>query len=472
MYPRLFPRPPIRTITAACLWAAVAAWPFQAPADTRALIMGIGDYRGAANDLPGAGQDLRLAQDIAHALGIADADMTILSDQQLTRAGMHQAFDELTAKTREDDRVFVYYTGHGGRMMSDLPAPPHCAEALIAQDGQGLFDRELAAHLDKLRHKAEKLVVFLDSCFSGGATTRALGAPPPPGILPKFAKMGGQDGHCAAVNLGETRALGAATRGLGETNYVYIAASKPNEVSYQLANGSAATLAWRECLGAKAQDQDHSGGISADEIRDCAQRGIDQRLPVALRHHVTLTGNTRMALDFAAPPEPASAPADPARQPARAAPAQTLQDIYANRDDRREVRLNTERRSLRIGHDKLELTIDSARSGQVYLVMAGSDGQAFTVLFPNGQDQDNRIEAGQTLRLPRSGWELAVQGPAGQDTLLAVVADKHRNIGAVPATEAGPFPVIDGNLGAAGGLQNALRRGGYGAALLTVKEVR
>lgn len=217
----------------ACISASLGSWPSTALSETRALLMGIGDYQGKTQNLPGVSEDMRLARDIAKSLGIAEADMTTLKDTQLSLAGLRQAFENLIARTESDDRVFVYYTGHGSRATAAIPAPAHCAEALVSHDYHGLFDRELSALLDKLARKSEKLVFFLDACFSGGATTRALGTPPPD-LIPKYAKLGGHDDCRRATNLGASyNGFVPATRGLG-TNYVYIAAARPDEVSYQI----------------------------------------------------------------------------------------------------------------------------------------------------------------------------------------------------------------------------------------------
>ncbi len=61
------------------------------------------------------------------------------------------------------------------------------------------------------------------------------------------------------------------------------------------------------------------------------------------------------------------------------------------------------------------------------------------LLFPNKLDSDNRIQAGQTLQFPRANWEVTAQGPAGQDHILAIVADAPRDLSSFPLANAGPF---------------------------------
>jgi hypothetical protein len=462
-----FPSGASLSLGAACLAAALALWPGSAFPASRALIMGIGDYQVSGYDLNGVSKDLDKAREIARSLGVAERDVTTLSDGQLTLDGMRQAFADLVSSTQPDDRVFIYYSGHGGRTRVQRPSPSHCAEALVAQDNRGLFDHELAAYLGKLGEKAEKLVFFLDSCFSGGATSRGYRTP---GLLPKYRSLPGDEECQQATNL--TREVHgfvpAATRGYSN-NYVYIAASRPDEVSYEFPSGGAATQSWRECLEGRAEDSDRSGAVTAEEIRACAQQGIDRRLPEARRHHITLTGNARMTLDLgAADPAP---PAEPDAPALPAAPYQALKDIHDNRDGRQDVSLTASKRAYRIGADRLELILESDRAGQAYLFLAGSDGKTFTLLFPNREDGDNAVEAGRPLKLPRPGWELPAQGPAGTDHLLAVVAEGRRNFAVVPSKPEGPYSAIDANLETAAALQKIVKGGRYGSALIAVEEV-
>ena len=189
-----------------------------------------------------------------------------------------------------------------------------------------------------------------------------------------------------------------------------------------------------------------------------------------------------------------AAPAPAARPSAIAA----LRDIYNSRDDRRLVTLESPRKALKIGVDTFDFTLTSREGGYVYLLMVGSDGQTFDLLFPNQLDRNNQIDPGGALRLPRSAWQLTVEGPPGRDTLLAVVTDNPRDFSAAGLKPSGPFSevqaaaakdiqlVTSATLGAravedecsspAASTRNlAIRKRcstGYGAALLEIEEAR
>lgn len=489
----------------------------ESPA-AHALIMTIGDYQGGIPKLKGVAYDVATATEIARRMGVPAENIQTLKDGELTLDGMRQALDTLEGKLGGSDQVFIYYSGHGGRqMVREDNGSERCAESLISVDGQGFTDVELEARLTRLSRKAQKTIVLLDACHSGGVTTRA-GASAQALFTPKSWTPPNRD--CVKPTNVLTRSpVASKVAGSGGANFVHIAAARENEVSLdQPGRGGVASQAWLACLAGAATDSDGSGGLSAEEIRDCAQQRIDQQFRNVqgfLPHHVALTGNPAMILSYAAKdasttavapaptPVPPSAPAAVAAAvtaptppvAARPAPLAALNDVYQSRDDRRLVTLTAEKSTLKIGRDSINFTLNSREGGHVYLLMVGSDGQTFDLLFPNAFDRNNVIEAGATLRLPRPSWQLGAEGPPGKDTLLAIVADSPRDFSAAGLKPSGPFSVVgavaakDIQLVTAGAEKPAAQEcadpstlrnlavskrcsTAYGAALLTIEEVR
>ena len=107
---------------------------------------------------------------------------------------------------------------------------PRCAESLVSVDAQFLPDVELEAELKTLAQKAEKVIVFLDACHSGGVATRALGKPAP--FTPKFWAGKGGPACEKPVNV-PTRNLAVAAKsaGSGAQNFVVIASARADEIS-------------------------------------------------------------------------------------------------------------------------------------------------------------------------------------------------------------------------------------------------
>ncbi len=441
-----------------------------------AMIMAISEYQKGIAPLKGVPYDVETATQIARKMGVMEENIRVYRDGQLTLEGMRKAFDELEERIQPDDQVFIYYSGHGGRqLVTEADRGERCAEAFLAVDGDGFVDSEVEARLKRLAEKAQKLIVLIDACHSGGITTRSLGGKEPE-FAPKYWRKGGVDACAKPVNI-VTRGINANLKkpGSGANNYTYIAAARDNEISLdQPGKGGVASQAWLACMSGDAVDLDGSGSLSAEEIRNCAQDKIDTKLAKArgvLPHHVSITGNSALTVGFtekaatpaataptvapvaAEPPQPAAAaapakpaPSKPAATPAAAAkpnPIATLRDIHNNRDDKRIVEFKAVKPKLVIDKDIFEFTVKSSNAGYVYLLMVGSDGHSFDLLFPNQLDNRNEISAGETLKLPRPSWELGVQGPPGKDTLLAIVADSPRDFSNIGMQPAGPFSSID-----------------------------
>ncbi len=433
-------------------------------AETHALILTIGAYKGEIPALQGVKYDVESAHAIAKKMGVKEENIRYYNDEQLTLAGMRKAFDDLNDRVAENDQVFIYYSGHGGRQR--VQNQDRCAASLITVDGQGFMDTEIDAQLKRLASKAQKIIVFLDACHSGGVTrasTRSISQ-----FTPKFYAKGGADACETPTNI-VTRTLSGQTRSIGKgaNNYIYIAAARENEVSLDIASkGGVATQAWRDCIMGAAQDKDSSGGLSAEEIRECAQGKIEDMLAGAkplgiLPHHVSISGNSAAVLAF-----PEQAPAAPAPTvvaqldtPAAGAPAalpaayHTLTDIYNSRDDRRLVTLQTSLPKLKVGADSISFTLNSNQPGYVYLLMVGTDGKTFDMLFPNQLDGNNQVLAGETIKLPRPNWEVKAGGPAGKNYLLAIVADAPRDFSKLGMQPAGPFSVVPANAAASQNIQ-------------------
>jgi hypothetical protein len=408
-------------------------------AETHALIMTIGEYRDGVPPLAGVRYDAESAHAIARRMGVKDQNIRYYKDGELTHAGMEKAFEDLYQRVADNDQVFIYYSGHGGRQLVRDPEE-RCAESLVTIDRQGFTDAELEAQLKRLSAKAQKLVVFLDACHSGGVTTRsAPGAEMP--FKPKFYARSGADACAKPTNV-LTSQLRTRSVGRGVDNYVYIAAARDSEVSLdQPGKGGVATQAWRECM-TSARDSDGSGGLSADEIAACAQERIERTLKDVkgfTPHHVSITGNRSAVLAFA---DPAAASLQAGQAAASPSAFHTLQDIFSSRDDRRTVALEGAKPAFRIGKDSVEFVLSSSHPGFVYLLMVGSDGKTFDMLFPNQLDSANLIQPGQPLRLPRPAWEITPAGPAGKNHLLAIVADAPRDFSKLGMQPAGPFSMV------------------------------
>ena len=368
-------------------------------------------------------------------------------------------------------------------------------------------------------------------------------------VVPKFTRAGAPE-MCSTPTNFRTRDLSQALQrsaALPE-NVVHVAASRPDEVSFDNpASGGMATTAWRDCLLGRARDLDGSGAVTVDEVTRCAQDGVTRALkgqPGITGQQMTVAGNKSFvpawisaaftsapasapaaAAAQAPPPAPAPSPppvvatlpstvpgagtgpvaslpsapaavtlptvptlaAGPAQAVKPATPSQILAELHRQRDGARKVAVVLKTPRLRIGKDALALELTAQRDGYLYLALAGSDGKSLYLLYPNELAVDNRVRAGQKLRLPGADWEIVAGGPAGTETILAIVTDAPRDLAGLSAEKTGPFmkTLLDGEgrarlqqilsngtpatgCGGAGGVSCS---DAFGAALVTVRTV-
>jgi hypothetical protein len=471
-----------------------------------ALIIGISQYADPATpQLPGVKIDRESATQMAQSMQVPVENIRYLQDSQATGDGIRKAIQELTDRVQEGDRVFIHYSGHGTRYPD--PTAGGCVEALLAYDGgnRGLIsNHEMVDMLSGITNKTDKLFVMYDACHSGGVAqaaavlrTRGIVTATDEGALrPKFAGISEECGR--PVNV-KTRNLvvEAVNKGTMPQDIIHLSASRDNEISFDdEAKGGLATQYMRDCLLRDARDLDNSGSISIEEIRQCAQEKINNRMNNNASfkpHNLTLNGNaafvpawfsqvalapvvfvttplpTPVAVAAAVqastskPPVPGTVATAPSAVPVPApvpvtvavpvpAPVavaspppppltgeQALRQMFDQRDAKRKIQLTTNQSKLKIGKDALDFSVQSDRGGYLYVALAGSDNKSVYMLFPNELDKDNRIEAGQKVQLPRPNWRVKAGGPAGVDNLLVMVTEAPRDLSQLGASKAGPF---------------------------------
>jgi Caspase domain len=158
----------------------LGCWPAQAGAEevtwderTWVLIVGVLDYADEGVDsFPHTNrQDTELARFFRDRGVPADQVVTVL-DQQATLAGIRAAFAALLERTRPDDRVVFYFTGHGSREADgEVYLIPHDAvvEDLLTT---GLRVAEVFDHLES-GFRGDEAWLIVDCCLSGDVAMTA-----------------------------------------------------------------------------------------------------------------------------------------------------------------------------------------------------------------------------------------------------------------------------------------------------------
>jgi hypothetical protein len=415
----------------------------QALPSNHALIITVSEYQ--KSPLPGVLTDRKLGIELAHRFGVPPQNIVELSEKQVTRDGLKQAFAGMNEVMMPGDKLYVYFSGHGARYFNK--ATGQCIESLVMQDMRVVTNAEFANMIKPLSAKADKTVVMLDSCHSGGvalaAGSRSLAA----SYRPKFSAEASSPQCSLAVNLGSFSQARGIDFHTTDHNMVILAAARNNEVAWDTSKGGAMTYNFEQCLAGGAADTDNSGELSMQELTACVQARLDKTQEDAARQHATLAGNAALVPAFS-DGQPNSAPAGnpPAAAPAAIDTLATLNDIFNQRDDRWQVDATLASPSLKIGGN-LSMSVRSARDGFVYLFYRGTQPDSLYLLFPNSLDSSNTIKANQSLKLPRQDWSVTALGPKGTDYLLVMVTDTPRDFSALalPAeyvSQAGPFEKI------------------------------
>ena len=159
-------------------------------------------------------------------------------------------------------------------------------------------------------------------------------------------------------------------------------------------------------------------------------------------------------------------------KPGAAKPAalQTLENIAASADAARAPAFGASKMEFRLEEDPLELSLQSAQAGHVYVLRADAAGESLELVFPNRVDGDNAVQAAQKLTLPRAGWNLAAGSP-GRSHILVVVSERPIELKFGDPDGAGRFERLPMSADNAYALQRKFAAAGYGAALLAISVI-
>lgn len=148
-----------------------------------ALMVGISDYGGTANNLAYTAED---ATNMANALrqaGVLSPQSVTLTEAQATVGAVRQAFARIAAEAGPDDVFLFFFSGHGSQTQGQVSATEMDGrtETIVLRDGQ-LTDADMAGLFQQVR--AGVSILALDSCFSGGFARNVVNRP---GVMGLFS---------------------------------------------------------------------------------------------------------------------------------------------------------------------------------------------------------------------------------------------------------------------------------------------
>jgi hypothetical protein len=137
------------------------------------LVIGINTYAHAAPLSHAVNDAVAVKSALVDTLGFPADNVTVLLDSEATAGAIRSALWHLAKKTSYDDRVVVFFAGHGETMSGRngdvgflVPVEGRTAE------GSTLIPwRELVSTVTTMMH-AKHVLFVMDACYSGLATTR------------------------------------------------------------------------------------------------------------------------------------------------------------------------------------------------------------------------------------------------------------------------------------------------------------
>lgn len=402
----------IRIAAVAGLIGSVGAGP-AAGAD-RALLIGVGQFADTGvNPLPGIDLDIDMMESVARLLGFAPDGIKSIEDADASQAAVRSAFlSWLVEGVGPDDRVLVYFSGHGTRVADRSgDEPDGLDEALLlydyrdTEDGTAgtLADDELQSLLAAI--PSRQILVLLDACHSGTATRS----------LSLSARATGTDeGY---VKYHRPRGLGRVSGAASSTppalpkvaagNYVSLAAARDDERSLATNRGSLFTLGVHRALTEAAQ-----GGRdpTPDELRQSIADFIVGAVTEDRQFHPYLDGNTeRFAKAIGVVPLAGTEGPNRERLGAQTAGAGTIPVRTLDGKDRYAI------------GERLALEFDVPVAGWLTAI-AIDEHDVPVALMPNKYVPERRVEPG-TYRIPDGDWPegVVLQGTEPGKTAVVVL---------------------------------------------------
>lgn len=387
----------------------------------RALLIGVGNYQNPIANLPGINLDIGIMKEVAESLGFAASNIKVLMDKEATLSNVRSTMDSwLVNGVNPDDRVLIYYSGHGAPIPDENGDEEDGADEVLTmhdlsvtrRNGKAalsgvLVDDEFNTILSKIRSK--NVLVLIDACHSGTATksihlsTRSLGVAD--GIDKLFEYEGMPLSSRSFKVEGKNFASG--------DGYVAISAAADNEKSIATKRGSVFTLGVKDAvLKAKKEGDDN---LTPRKIWHTAKEFVSRSLPPERRFNPQINGSNALmdrALNLVATSQ--------GRGPA-------WRKVEQLADGSGTVKLLADKQSFYEG-DNLVLRIQVPEDGYLNIVSVGPDDVP-TVLFPNQYHQDNRVTAGTvTLPTEKMNFDLATRAPYGANLTVAVVTKQPINL--------------------------------------------
>jgi len=422
-------------------------------ASDQALLIGISQYQEPSLNLAGPDNDLKDMKEFVETYWGFN-NVTTLLNEQATYTAILKALDDLVKKSKKNDRIFIYYAGHGHFMADKAPYDENdrLDEALVAYDTQRIqgetnpatafknlvSDDEIKQRLDKL--KEQRVFILVDSCHSGtmhrgimsAVNTKAASMVRSPQLA--FAKMMTRS---IAEQKQQQRNNSLIEK---RDNLIFISAVAANQ--YAMTDGTkyprrgVFTQAFVQGLQDKKADKNHDQQVSFSELFDYLRQRSQTfylqnknscRSPLTPTWHIAQQVQEQDVHDFM--PKIAYEFSLP---PLKAADVENIL-VHDNLAKLTVRIINTQTKksslSFHLG-DSVQFQVESDKAGYLFLFDINSQGE-MTRLFPNEKhhvylkDKENWVAANGIIKIPDVyyNFEFKARKPIGKSRLLVVLSE-------------------------------------------------
>jgi hypothetical protein len=404
----------VRMLGACCAGALAAS---SAHAESRALLIGVGDVRG--HPLPAIDLDIDNMKKVAVIMGFKPDDIKVLFNEQATAANVRQALGTWAKDgVGPDDRVMIYFSGHGTRVPDaqsahgqDDALVMHDAEVVTVNGKAGvrgvLLGRELGAALRAI--PSRNVLVLVDACHSGTATRNIDLGNLSLGVGSGVSKFFDYPGMPQAAPVRATRDIEVPKSG-GSENYASVSAAQDDETATGTEHGGLFTLGVVDIIQGASRD---GKSPTVEDVRAAAATYIaahekDPSHPVA-------DGNQRLIrgeLDLL---------------PLKGGQGPTWQSLVALAGKGQPLMISGAGKQIRVG-EQIVFEVKVPRAGYLNVVTVDSQDRA-TVLYPNKFNTTNEVKTG-SFRFPTADMNFVVRAaePLGPSLVVAFLTDKKVNL--------------------------------------------
>ncbi len=470
------------------LFLGFGIFPEFAFAEKYALVIGIHYDNMGASAIPECATDAKvICEFLQKRYAFSKENITLLISKEATIEKITKAFNDLIDKVDADDQVFIYYSGHGTQVDDDNgdETKDHLDEAIVTYDPKGKYkanefirDDQIGEWIQEIRNSNAHVVVLMDSCYSGtgmkafdlangrpegellqgkersakfffnpewqqkAMTESAASKAKPEDITREMAAnrssanpTTGSDRVCEDSYQGVVRedAQGKELKG----SLVFFSACAEKEVSWTIKEKgqSAFTYCFLKMYEKKLPgDSGRDGRITFEEAFQFVKEALPgEKLPApqtpTLEQYLSVEGHKYLYPYIFIEASPTTLP--PQKLPE--ANIQKIIDDFLKQQKiipmcsewKIKLDLVPDKKEYMVG-DWIDVKATPNHDGYLLLLNVTEKGDV-TLLFPNGDAQENQVKAGQCIQIPpaKANWGIQIQEASGQEWMVAYLLDKN-----------------------------------------------